>query len=140
MGSHNNQILKACIIALTELYENMKILQRQLFKNSLQRKHHPQEESEDKKGAIKRQMNKTQAESEAKRKMKNQMHIIDDFMKSLAKYDILHKKIDLQVLSFRFQITKLFTENKFLVSFIIPNSIIESILAILNSGKRENRE
>lgn len=116
MGSYNNLVLKACIVSLTTLYENLKILHRQLIKNSSHRKKHKGEDEGNKKSNIHKQMNKAQIELDAKTKIKRQLPIIESFMSSIPTFPIYHKVIDLQILYYRYQITKIFTTNKFMVS------------------------
>ena len=115
IGSHNYIVLKACIQSLTKLYESMKICLRQLNNNESIRKQNAAQSKLSKEELIK-QNSKSKSDSDSKSKILQLFPQITKFMKDLLTYEIYDKNMDLQILHFRFRITKTFANENFLVS------------------------
>lgn len=117
LSSHNYQVLASSIVALTQIYLNMKICFDQLTSNSKFRKANKQATEVDEsnkanphKSNAEKKACKIQAEIEAKRKLKPCIFEVMKFMRAFNKSKICSKVINLQVLYFRFRVTKKFIE------------------------------
>ena len=98
MGSYNNSILKSCIASLTNLYDNLKILQTQLFKKHEQRNKTESKDNDQKKvNNNQKQMNKVQIEMDARKRIQKQCPIIERFLESIPSFSIYNNLVDLQI-------------------------------------------
>ena len=138
MGSYNNSVLKSWIISLTNMYDNLKLLQTQLFKKHEQRMKPDNKDIDLKKTNSQKQMNKVQIEIDARKKIQKQLPIIEQFLDSVPSFSIYNNLIDFQILFFRYQLIKIFSEHKFMVSKGRLNTI-EINLHVLSSCQWANR-
>ena len=114
------------------MYDNLKLLQTQLFKKHEQRMKPDNKDIDLKKTNSQKQMNKVQIEIDARKKIQKQLPIIEQFLDSVPSFSIYNNLIDFQILFFRYQLIKIFSEHKFMVGKGRLNTI-EINLHVLSS-------
>lgn len=115
-GSHNNLILLSWIEALTQIYDNWKILKSQMMKNNKERKKKRNNSGPDTSEKERKYLNKKiQNETESIHKLNREAQIISKFIFDIEKLDVCQKNLDVQISIFKFRLTHIFSEKDWVV-------------------------
>ena len=119
MGSHNCIILKACMEALSTIYDNCYPLKKQMEKNKAywKKQRHDEAEIHKKDKETKSINKKIQTEIDNIHRISRELPIIRNFMKKISELEIYEKTVDLKILGFRFECIQIFSENDCVTSF-----------------------